>query len=156
MRRVLTVFALMWLAATACGLQPAASTASSLRTSPVASPLAPAGGGYDAEVAMPSSFPADVPIYPKARLTAAAQFASTGQLTWGMEWQIGGASIQPVVAFYTKEFPQRDWTLTQTASSETSWSATFARKSDSHVQGTLTINNDQNVIRILVSLVYPA
>lgn len=103
---------------------------------------------------MPPGFPNDVPVYPKARLTAAAQFASTGEVTWGMEWQTAGP-IDPVVAYYTKEFPLHDWTLTQTARSDTSWSATLARKSDSHVQGTITVNNDQNVIRIELSLVSP-
>ena len=50
-----------------------------------ASPAPPSR--LDPEVPAPAGFPADVPIYTGARLTAGATFAANGVTTWGMEWE---------------------------------------------------------------------
>ena len=101
---------------------------------------------------MPPGFPSDFPIYPHARLTAAASFSSTGQVAWGMEWQTVDAQGS-VQAFYTKQLSQADWTMSVTSTANGDFAATFSRKSDSHVTGTLAANRDANTTKILVSLV---
>ncbi|HET7419887.1 MAG TPA: hypothetical protein VFL27_05865 [Candidatus Dormibacteraeota bacterium] len=153
----MTVLAVIWLGASACSLHGATSTAAtSSRTTSTGSPLAPASGGVDAEVAMPAGFPSDFPIYPRARLTAAAPFASTGQTAWGMEWQSTDPE-QKVQAFYTKQLAQGDWAYTPGQGRTNAIVGTFTRKSDNQVRGTLEVNQDAGVItRILVSLVSPA
>ena len=54
---------------------------------------------------MPPGFPSDLPIYPKARLTAGASFVSSGQVSWGMEWETLD-SVAKVQAFYTDKLNQ--------------------------------------------------
>ena len=104
---------------------------------------------------MPPGFPTDVPIYPKARLTAAAAFPNNAPTSWGMEWQTLD-SVAKVQAFYADKMNQADWTITFTNKSTTNFSATFARKSNSKVQGTLGAGTASGVTRISMSLVSPA
>jgi len=118
-------------------------------------PLARAGGGLDAQVAMPPGFPADVPVYGNARLTAAASFISTGEAAWGMEWESTDATTK-VQASFPKQFTQGDWTLNVTNNAAGAFTGTIARKSNPHVTGTLAITNDISVTRILLSLVVPS
>jgi hypothetical protein len=119
------------------------------------SPLARASGQLDAEVSVPSGFPGDVPVYTKARLTAGATFKSSGQVSWGMEWQTLD-SVAKVQAFYADKMNQADWTITFTNKATNNFSATFARKSNSNVQGTLGAGTASGVTRISMSLVSPA
>lgn len=141
------------LAATACSLhQPQSSAASGAGTR---TPLAPASGGLDAEAAAPPGFPADFPIYPHARLTAGASFASNGQVAWGMEWETLDAESK-VQAFYSKRLNQGDWTTSTTAEGNNAFTAKFTRRSNSHAGGTIAANMDSlPATKILVSLVYP-
>ncbi len=120
-------------------------------TSPTVSPLARASGALDAQVPTPASFPSDVPVYSNARLTAGAAFTSTGQMAWGMEWETLDAAAK-VQAFYVKQFGQGDWTLNPTNSTAGSFAATIARKSNPHDTGTLAINTDGSLTKILLSL----
>ena len=152
MRRLACALVLAAFAVSACSLHQS-SAASSVRTSPTTtSTLAPASGQLDAEAAMPPGFPSDFPIYPKARLTAGAAFTSSGQMAWGMEWET--LDGQPrVQAFYTRQLAQGDWTLNVTSTPYGAFTGTFARKSDSHVAGTIAANWDVTLTRILVSLV---
>jgi hypothetical protein len=156
MSRLSFAAAVFLLAASACSLPPSAtsSAATTARTEPAGSPLAPASGVLDAEVAMPQGFPADFPIYPHARLTAAAPFASAGQTAWGMEWESTDVQAK-VEAFYTKQLNQGDWVLTSTSHPNGAYSATFARKSDKNVQGTVGADWNATLTKILVSLVGP-
>lgn len=105
---------------------------------------------------MAPGFPSDFPIYPHARLTAAAHFASTSQVAWGMEWQ----TVDPepkVQAFYTKQLNQGDWNLAIASGGSNTFGGTFTRKSNSHAGGTIAAKMDApRVTKILVSLVYPA
>jgi hypothetical protein len=119
------------------------------------SPLARASGQLDAEVSVPSGFPGDVPVYTKARLTAGATFKSSGQVAWGMEWQTLD-SVAKVQAFYADKMSQADWTITFTNKSTNNFSATFARRSNSNVQGTMGAGTASGVTRISMSLVSPA
>ena len=132
----------------ACGGQ--ASTGPS---SPSGSPLAQASGRLGAQVPVPVGFPADVPIYPKARLTAAAGFPSAAPTSWGMEWQ-SLDNVGPVQAFYQKKLSQGDWSLTVAGSAPNEFTATFGRKSDRSVIGTLDVTGTSGIVtKILMSLV---
>lgn len=134
--------------AAACGGS-ASTAASSARQATTPTPagtpeLAPA-------VAMPGGFPADVPIYPGARLTAAASFTGTGQTTWGLNWETPD-SIAKVQAFYTTKFSQGDWDLTFSSSTGASFAATFHRKSNSKFGGLLGADGSSGLSRITMSL----
>jgi len=133
------------------------TTASSTRThlgTAEPSPLARPNGQLDAEVAVPSGFPGDVPVYTKARLTAGAIFKSSGQVSWGMEWQTLD-SVGRVQAFYADKLNQGDWSITFTNKATSTFSATFTRKSNSSVQGTLAGGTGSGITRISMTLVVP-
>ena len=155
MRRALAVAS--FVALTACGggesvagpaSQPPAGTAEP-------SPLARPSGQLDAQVAMPVGFPDDVPVYTKARLTEGARFSSNGQVSWGMEWQTLD-SVGKVQAFYADKMNQGDWTITFTNKATSAFSASFARKSNSSVQGTLGAGTGSGITRISLTLSAPA
>jgi hypothetical protein len=135
----------------------AVATACSNSTSKAASPARTAGApkatGVDVEVTPPPGFPADVPVYPGARLTAAASFASP-QVAWGMEWQTvdGVDKVQP---FYKTKFSQGDWQITFNGSANQAFSATFSRKSNPKVGGLLGADGSSGITRITLSLAVP-
>ena len=131
----------------ACSLSPGSSSNS---PNPSGSPA----GQLDTQVPMPPSFPGDVPVYPKARLTAAAGFPSSGPTSWGMEWETLD-SVSKVHAYYAQSMNKGDWTITFTTQSSDSFAATFARKSNSHVNGTLSSSSSNGVTKILMSLLSP-
>jgi hypothetical protein len=134
------------------GIPSKAGTTASAPASPSGSPLAKASGQLDAEVPMPAGFPADLPVYPKARLTAGASFTSTGEVAWGMEWETTD-SPSKVQAYYAKQLSQGDWTLTvSTPSNGAAYAATFGRKSNTHETGTLAVISDSGVTTIALSL----
>ena len=145
------VTAAMFCFVTACSLSPGSSS----NSSPSGSPLATASGQLDAQVPTPPSFPGDVPIYPRARLTAAAGFPSSGPTSWGMEWETLD-SVAKVQAYYAQNMNKGDWTITFATQSSDSFAATFARKSDSHIHGTLASNRANGVTKILMSLLSPS
>jgi hypothetical protein len=136
------------------GMGHAASTPSAQASAgPTGSPLAKASGTLDAEVAMPPGFPADVPVYPKARLTAGASFNSAGQVAWGMEWETTD-DPNKVKMFYFKQLNVGDWVLTVNNSPSPSgpmFDGTFARKSNTRDTGTIAVNADQGVTMIDLS-----
>lgn len=149
-------FAFGCLTATGCSLPGSSSAASGARVAtPAGSALAPANQVLDAEVAMPPGFPGDFPIYPHSRLTAAASFTSNGQVAWGLEWEVG-VPEPTVQAFYVKRLNQGDWQFTNGTSRNNAIDGTFTRRSDSHVHGTLEVNQDAGPLtRILVSMSSP-
>lgn len=149
------VLPLAVLLVAACSIGPGSGAASSARGSaPSGTPLAKASGALAAQVPMPADFPADVPIYSGARLTAGATFTSSGEVAWGMEWQTLD-SVAKVQAFYAKQLNQGDWTVNFSNNSGGSFAATYARKSDSHAGGTLAGNSTSGVTKILLTLVEP-
>jgi len=134
------------------GLGSQAGATPSASAGPTGSPLAKASGQLDAEVPMPAGFPSEVPVYPKARLTAGASFTSTGQIAWGMEWETIDDPSK-VQAYYARQLSQGDWTLTVNSQANGAvYAATFARKSNSHETGTLAVNSDSGVTTIALSL----
>lgn len=153
--RVICALAVAWVAASACSLHQSSTAATSARTAPAVSPLAAASGQFDAEAPMPANFPSDFPIYPKARLTAGATFASSGQITWGMEWE-SLDSLSAIESFYQRQLSKGDWTIQIIDNAPDHWTAAVGRKSDSSIQGALTVNGEADKARILLSLVYPA
>ena len=150
MRLAAAAFVFFVLVVEACGGGQASPT-----PSPGGSPLAQASGKIGAEVPMPVGFPADVPIYTKARLTQAAGFPTAAPTSWGMEWQTVDA-VAKVQAFYTDKLNQGDWSLTVNSTANGEFKATFKRKSNSGVFGTLAVNSTSGVTKILMSLVTPS
>jgi hypothetical protein len=150
MKAVATLGATLLLAA--CSAGSTAGGTSTPSASPIPSPLAGPSGRLNAEVPMPAGFPADMPIYPKSRLTSGAAFVSSGEASWGMEWETLD-STSKVQSFYASKLAQGDWVIAMKSSSATAFTATFQRKSTSAVTGTLAANNTDGVTRILMSLV---
>ena len=103
---------------------------------------------------MPPGFPADVPIYTGARLTAAASFTSTGLVAWGMEWQTLDG-VDKVEAFYRTRFSQGDWKITFNGSANGAFAAGYSRKSNSKAGGLLGADGTSGITRITLSLVVP-
>ena len=96
---------------------------------------------------MPAGFPADIPIYTGARLTAGAAFSANGQTAWGMEWETLD-TVDKVQAFYTSKLAQGDWSIKVTAAAAGGFSATFGRKSSSKVTGVLGAVGSSGVTNI--------
>ena len=148
--------AALFVLAVACG---GSGTTATATASPVGtaepSPSARASGQLDAQVPVPSGFPGDVPVYAKARLTAGAAFRSGGQVSWGMEWQTLD-SVDQVRAFYSERLNQGDWSITFGTAPSGTFAATFGRKSNSQVQGTLASTRSGGVTKISMSLAAPA
>lgn len=138
---------------TACGLF-GGSAHSTPTASPIVSPLAQPTGKLDAEVPMPPGFPSDVPVYPGARLTAGASFTSSGIVTWGMEWETLD-SLDKVQNFYASKLSQGDWTINFKGSANGTFSAVFARKSNSRYGGIVGADGTSGVTKISLSLVSP-
>ena len=100
---------------------------------------------------MPAGFPADVPIYPGARLTAAATFASGTQAAWGVEWETLD-SVDKVQAFYSTQLSQGDWSIQFKGSANSSFAATFSRKSNPKSSGIIGADGSSGVTKISLSL----
>ena len=100
---------------------------------------------------MPKGFPADVPIYPGARLTAGATFSANGQTTWGMEWETLDG-LDKVKAFYSSKLSQGDWNIQFSGSANNSFSAIFNRKSSAKFAGILGADASSGVTKISLSL----
>jgi hypothetical protein len=108
----------------------------------------------DPEVTRPPGFPADVPVYPGARLTSAASFTSSGQVAWGMEWQTLDP-VDKVEAFYRTRFSQGDWQITFNGSANQAFSANYSRKGNSKAGGLLGADGSSGITRITLSLSVP-
>lgn len=156
LRAAAALFLILVLAgASACRLpgSSAGSPASSSRqASPKVTPSPP--GPLDAAVPTPAAFPADVPVYPGARLTAGAAFSANGVTTWGMEWETLD-SVDKVKAFYTSKLGQGDWTIQFSAAANGTFSATFSRKSNSKFAGILGADGSSGITKISMSLAGP-
>jgi len=145
------VVTFMLAAASACG--GSTGTAGSSPKASSTSKTSPSPEGYsklDPEVAMPKGFPADVPIYTGARLTAAATFSANGQTTWGMEWETLDG-IDKVKAYYSSKLSQGDWNVQFSGSSGSTFSAIFNRKSTSSAVGTIAADASSGVTKIALS-----
>lgn len=148
------IFCLAVVVGSACGASTSSST-STPHSSPNASSSAAAssspGVSLDPQVAMPSGFPSDVPIYTGARLTSAGNFASNGATTWGMEWETAGG-IDKVRAFYTAKLNQGDWTSSFSGSANGAFAVIFNRKSNSKVGGILGVDGSTGFTKISLAL----
>jgi|SRR5580704_1820261 hypothetical protein len=138
--------------ASACRLpgSSAGSTASSSRQASSQATPSPVGP-LDAAVPTPAGFPADVPVYTGARLTAGAAFSANGVTTWGMEWETPD-SVDKVKAFYTGKLGQGDWTIQLSGGGTATFSATFSRKSNSKSAGILGADGSSGITKISMSL----
>jgi hypothetical protein len=144
------VFIAILVAASSCRIPGSAAT--STPQPPSSAKAAPSPSGpLDAQVPMPAGFPADMPIYTGARLTAGAAFSANGQTAWGMEWETLD-TVDKVQAFYTGKLAQGDWTIKVTAGAAGGFSATFSRKSNSKVTGVLGADGSSGLTKISMSL----
>ena len=101
---------------------------------------------------MPDGFPTDFPIYPGSRLIQAGKFVSNGSTNWAMEWQTLDGTTK-VQSFFVARLDQGDWTLiTYSGTVNTSFSATFRRRSDAKTTGTLSAGVNGGVTKISVVL----
>jgi hypothetical protein len=146
---------LVLAAATACQSPQSSAPPAQPTVTGVAASGGQGSGKLDPEVAMPSGFPTDVPIYPGSRLTAGATFSSSGQTTWGMEWETLD-TVDKVQAFFTNKFKQGDWTISFSGTSNGSFSAVFARKSNSKYGGLVGAGSANGVTTITLSLINAA
>jgi len=107
----------------------------------------------DAPIPTPAGFPAEVPIYPRSRLTAGASFASGGLVTWGMEWETTDDAGK-VTAFFSKQLGAGGWTLTPSSQSNGAvFAGSFSRNGNPGEKGTLAIASQSGVTTIALSLV---
>lgn len=100
---------------------------------------------------MPSGFPGDVPVYPGSRLVSGVPFRSSGQTTWGMEWETPDP-IDQVHAFFSSKFNQGDWTISFSGTPNGTFSAVFARRTDSKYGGLVAAGSANGVTKITLSL----
>jgi len=134
----------------ACRL-PGSSTGSPASSARQASVTPSPVGPLDAAVPTPAAFPADVPVYPGARLTAGAAFSANGVTTWGLEWETFDP-VDRVKAFYTSKLGQGDWTIQFSGGANGTFSATFSRKSNPKFAGILGADGSSGFTRISMSL----
>jgi hypothetical protein len=156
MRPVVRVALAIVLIVTLLGAGAACAIGGTSSGSPQPSAFTPFPSGsptpkLDPAVAMPPTFPSDVPIYPGARLTSQANFTSSGQSTWGMEWETFD-SVDKVTAFYTARLNQGDWSLTFSGGSNGAFTAIFTRKSNATVDGILGVDGSSGVTKISLAL----
>lgn len=137
---------------TGCSGLGGSAAATSPSSSTTASP--PAHGRLDPAAPTPPGFPADVPTYPGARLTAGANFTSSGQNTFGMEWETLDG-LDKVHTFYAAKLNQGDWIISFTGATATNFTAVFSRKSNSKETGIVGADSVSGVTRISLSLVLP-
>jgi hypothetical protein len=101
---------------------------------------------------MPSGFPADFPIYPGARLTAACAAPGNASTQWTVAWQTT-ATFDAAQVFYKSALDKNDWTLAgESGDFGTRFSADFMRKSNSKLTGSLTVTNSGGPTKITLTL----
>jgi hypothetical protein len=142
-------FVVIFVAASACRIPGSTATSTPQPSSSSKATPSPAGS-LDAQVPMPAGFPPDVPVYTGARLTAGAAFSANGQTTWGMEWETLDP-LDKVQAFYASKLGQGDWTVQISAVANSTFSATFSRKSNSKFAGILGADASSGVTKISMS-----
>jgi hypothetical protein len=151
---VVAVVTLALLVASGCSAFPSKSSASpspSPSAKPTRSPVT-SPSRLGAVVPMPAAFPKDFPVYPGARLTQAANFGSNGATVWGMEWQtlVGTSKVQ---TFFVRALDAGDWVLlTYSGTRNTAFAATFKRRSNANVTGTLGVAVSAKITKISLVL----
>lgn len=149
------VLAVVVLGCAAC--EQTTSSPTSVKAPPASTALpsaTPATRKLDAAVTRPTGFPADFPVYPGARLTAASQVLANSQTTWGVEWEtLDGADA--VRAFYEDKLSEGDWSVTYNGSTKAGYSAIISRRSNQKDAGILTVEPEAGVTHIALALGIP-
>jgi hypothetical protein len=96
---------------------------------------------------MPAGFPADVPIYPGARLTKKSYITANGVQAWDMVWETLD-NTERVQAYYGPQLDRGDWSTTFSGTT----GIAFNRKSDHRVHGILSVDRTSGVTRIRLAL----
>jgi hypothetical protein len=149
--RVLAIAAVFMAAACSTsggttGTTPSGSPVANPSNQPANTPTPRPPNGLDPEVPMPSDFPADIPIYPGARLTS----ASHSGVRWSMVWETLDSGDN-VVPFYGLKLQQQDWTVTLGSGSDGLYNWTFHRVSDSNAGGSVVVDATSGVTKISMS-----
>jgi hypothetical protein len=120
--------------------------------SPSASASASPGGCPPGQAALPAGFPADFPIYRGAQLTAACLVTGSGATQWNVQWQTAD-KLNAVQDFYLSALDKNDWVLGNNSGDiNTRFSATFQRKSNANVKGSLEVTNTGGPTKIALTL----
>jgi hypothetical protein len=145
MRSALVV--LVGLAAVGCSSPALQSGASPSPTATIGGP-----GELDPAVALPASFPSDLPVYPGARPVVVTS-STAGSTTWEVKWQTLD-SLDQVKGFYSTQLNLGDWIVSSEDNTQTTYTATFHRKSSSSYAGLLAVDttSKQGVTTISVVL----
>ena len=83
-------------------------------------------------------------------MTAANQVTANGQASWGMQWETQH-SVDQVKTFYASRLNGGDWTITYNGSTNGSFSAIFARKSNSKDAGILGVEPQSGLTHITLA-----
>ena len=146
------LLALVLLAASAGCSFPGTAAGASPSPQPKETPAAASPAPLDPEVTMPAGFPQDLPLYPKARLTAAASFTATGKPTaWGVEWETYDG-VEKVRVFYASRLAAGDWTITFSGTANGAFAASYSRRSNPKIGGLIGAEAAGGVTRITLSL----
>ena len=125
---------------TAANSPPPASPNAKASASPTLDPAAPTPGG----------FPADLPVYPGARLTAAATFTGGGKTIWGLEWETLDRA-DTVQAFYGSKLQQGGWTVSFSGTVNGALSTSFHSAANPSFAGVLGIDGSSGATKITMS-----
>ena len=106
----------------------------------------------DPAVAIPSTFPADFPLYTGAR-PVKVTYHTDGSIVWEIAWETldGLNQVQP---FYSQQLSEGNWSTSSEMSSDTQYTATFTHVTGVTWSGLLTVDttSKQGVTKISVVL----
>ena len=146
---VAAVVCVLWLGSACDSSNPQAVA------SPSPSASASPSGCPAGQATSPAGFPADFPVYPGAKLTAACLLSGGGSTQWSVQWQTDD-KLDPVQAFYMSALDKNDWVLgSNSGDVNTRFSATFQRKSNANVKGSLEVTNTGGPTKIALTLTPP-
>lgn len=78
--------------------------------------------------------------------------AVSGSTQWSVQWQTGD-KLNPVQDFYMSALDKNDWVLgNDSGDMNTRFSATFQRKSNANVKGSLEVPNSGGPTKIALTL----
>ncbi|HLZ94373.1 MAG TPA: hypothetical protein VKT20_03480 [Candidatus Dormibacteraeota bacterium] len=136
------------------GVAAMACSGPGLRAGASPSPTATIGGPgeLDPAVDLPAGFPSDLPVYPGARPVLVTT-STAGGTSWEVKWQTLD-SLDQVKTFYSAQLNQGDWVVSSEDNTQTAYTATFHRKSNSSYAGLLAVDttSKQGVTSISVVL----
>lgn len=146
------VAGMLWVGSACDSPSPLGLASPSPSISPSASATASPGGCPPGQATLPAGFPTDFPIYRGAQLIAACSVAGSGSTQWSVQWQTDD-NLNSVQEFYMSALDKNDWVLgNDSGDINTRFSATFQRKSNPNVKGSLEATNSGGPTKIALTL----